>query len=240
MAYLEKITIAGKVKEVYKYHSSRYGKKGIERSENINESPEAVKRVNERAAETKLRNLLNANFGYKDIHLVLTYRKDERPAPELARKQLEKFIRSLRANYRKLGAELKYITVTEYHNKAIHHHVVLNNVSGYEISDFMDIWPYGQPRPTFLYKTGEYSQLASYLIKETSKTFNSENSLYGKRWCQSRNLKQPIIKKRIIHARTWRDQPKSSKDWIIYGEVENGYHEITGFEYQFYTMVRRE
>lgn len=240
MAYIEKITIAGKVKEVYKYHSWRYQKKGIPRSENRNESPEAVKRVNERAAETKLRNLLNTNFGYKDIHLVLTYKKELRPDPETARAQLEKFIRTLRSRYKKLGAELKYIAVTEYKNKAIHHHIVLNSISEFKLSALMDIWTYGQPRPTFLYRTGEYSQLASYLIKETSKTFNSENSVYGKRWCQSKNLKQPIIKKKIIHRKSWKDKPSNQKGWELIGTVENGFHEVTGYEYQFYTMIRRE
>lgn len=241
MAYVKKVTIAGKVKEVYYYHSYRYQKKGVPRSPNKSESVEAVKKVNERSAETKLRNLMNANFGYKDIHLVLTYKEKSRPQPELARKHLEKFIRDLRNCYKKLGRELKYISVTEYLQKAIHHHIVFNKITGFDLEKLMDLWTYGQPRPTFLYKTGEYSRLASYLIKETSKTFNSENSIYGKRWNASRNLTQPTIHKSIIHSRGWRMNPKSSKDWILdESSVENGVHEFTGFEYQFFSMIRRE
>jgi len=217
----------------------RYGKKNIPRSQNINSTSEAVKKVNERQAETKLRNLLNANFGYKDIHLVLTYKKESRPTPEQSRIYLEKFMRDLRKLYKHEGKELKYISVTEFNNKAIHHHLVINKFD--DLSKLMDLWSYGQPRPTFLYNTGEYSQLASYLIKETSKTFNSNEKIYGKRWNSSRNLVKPKITRRIIHRKEWRKEPKDSKNWVLDKKsLYNGFHEVTGYEYQFYSMVRRE
>jgi len=239
MAYIEKVTIAGKVKEVEKYFSPRYGKLNIPRSQNINSSPEAVKKVNERQAETKLRNLINANFGYKDIHLVLTYRKELRPLPEQAKIYLDKFMRDLRKLYKKKGNELKYISVTEFVSKSIHHHLIINKLD--DLSELMDLWQYGQPRPTFLYNTGEYSQLASYLIKETSKTFNSNDKIYGKRWNASRNLEKPKITRHLIHRKEWRKEPKDTKDWILdKNSLYNGFHEVTGYEYQFYSMVRRE
>jgi len=239
MAYVEKVTIAGKVKEVEKYFSSRYGKKNVPRGENINNSPEAVKKVNDRQAGAKLRGLINANFGYKDIHLVLTYRKELRPSPEQAKTHLDKFMRDLRKLYKKKGSELKYISVTEFQNKAIHHHLIINKLV--DLSELMDLWPHGQPRPTFLYSTGEYAQLASYLIKETSKTFNSNEKIYGKRWNSSRNLAKPKITKKLIHMRGWRKEPQDTKDWILdKNSVENWFDEFTQSEHQFYSMVRRE
>lgn len=239
MAYIEKVTIAGKVKEVEKYFSSRYGKKNIPRGENIKPSAEAVKKVNDRQAAAKLRGLINTNFGYKDIHLVLTYKEILRPSPEQAKIHLAKFMRDLRKLYKKKGKVLKYISVTEFKNKAIHHHLIINKLD--DLSELMDIWPYGQPRPTYLYDTGEYAKLASYLIKETSKTFNSDEKIYAKRWNSSRNLKKPKITKHVIHMRSWRKDPKDTKDWIVdKNSVENWFDEFTQTQHQFYSMIRRE
>jgi len=107
--YIKEVAVTGKVKEVCKKYSTRYGRKGIPRCENIHVTPEDVKKVNMRNAETKLRRLINTNFGFNDIHLVLTYRKGERPIPEESKKYLAKFLRDLRVLYRKYGTELKYI-----------------------------------------------------------------------------------------------------------------------------------
>ena len=64
-----------------------------------------------------------ANFkATEDYHLVLTYKKNNRPTPEQAKKYLKNFIQNMRNAYRRLDEELKYILVTEYENKAIHHH----------------------------------------------------------------------------------------------------------------------
>ena len=113
---------AGKTKEIEKSYSSRYGRKGIGRSKNMNPTPDDVKRVNQRNAETRLRRLINCNFEKNDIHLVLTYKKDERPKPEEAKKILANFIRRIKRRYKKLGIEFKYIHVTEFGKKngAIH------------------------------------------------------------------------------------------------------------------------
>lgn len=237
MPYIEEIAIAGKIKEVHKKYSSRFGKKYTPRQKNKNPTPEEMKRVNLRAAETKLRRLLNTNFKYKDIHLVLTYRKDNRPTPEEARKYLEKFSRKLRTYFKKQGNELKYIAVTEYKNKAIHHHLVINSM---DTRALVDMWPHGRPRPTYLDDTGQYGQLASYLIKETSKTFKTDG-VVGKRWCGSKNLEKPKIIKRIIKRNKFRKEPKATKGYYLEKDsIVNGIHEITGFEFQFYSMIKAE
>lgn len=235
MPYIKEIAITGKVKEVCKKYSARYGRKDIARSQNVNITPEDVKKVNQRNAETKLRRLINTNFGYNDIHLVLTYRKGERPTPQESKKYLEKFLRDLRKLYRQYGIELKYISVTEYKNKAIHHHLVINS---FDMREITPLWPYGRARPTFLDDTGQYGQLASYLIKETSKTFELEDAPYGKRWNQSRNLKKPDIKTTVINRNSWRKEPKPDKGYYLEKDKTfSGVSEITGYKYQFYSMV---
>jgi len=235
--YIEEIAIAGKTIEVSKKHSYRYMGKKIPRRENKNETPEDVKKINERNAETNLRRLINTNFGYQDIHLVLTYKKENRPqSPQEAKVDLEKFLRKLRAYYKKRGCELKYIAVTEYKNKSIHHHLIITSM---DTRDLTDLWTCGQPRPTYLDRSGQYGQLASYLIKETSKTFNSEEGIYGKRWCASKNLEQPKITKRIISASSWQKNVKAKKGYYIEkGSERSGHSEFTGFAYQFYRMIK--
>jgi hypothetical protein len=237
MPYIEEIIFAGKTIEVSKKHSYRYMSKKVPRSENENPTPEAVKKINERNAENHLRRLINANFKYQDIHLVLTYRRDKRPAtPQAAKEDLEKFLRKLRGYFRKSGNELKYIAVTEYKNGAIHHHLIINSM---DTRDLTELWIFGQPRPTYLDHSGQYGKLASYLIKETSKTFNSEDSIHGKRYCASRNLKQPQIIKRIVSAKSWQKEPKAKKGYVIEKDsIRTGIYELTGYPYQFYRMIK--
>lgn len=236
MPYYQKTVTAGKTKEITKMFSARYGRKGLTREINHLPTPEDVQKVNRKQAEAKLRWLINTNFGYNDIHMVLTYIKGLRPPPMEAKRCLEKFLRDLRALYRKNGIELKYICVTEYLNKAIHHHLVINSIDMRQVTP---LWPYGRARPTYLDDSGQYGQLASYLIKETDKTFRLPDAPYRKRWNASRNLKKPNIEMKVVDRNSWRKEPKALKGYILERDkIENGVSEITGYPYQYYSMIR--
>lgn len=229
--------VAGATIEIYKTYSARYGKK-IARGKNINTTPEDVKKQNAKLAEDNLRRLINHNFCYKDIHLVLTYRKDERPDPQTAKKHLSKFIRDLRKKYQKQGKELKYIVVTEYEGKAIHHHMIINKCKD-DIGILADLWQFGRPHTTLLDSSGNYAALASYFIKETNRTFLKEDSPIKKRWSCSRNLErvEPIVE--VVKADSWRERPSTKKGYIIETDsIINGVSEVTGYPYQFYRMVK--
>lgn len=76
MPYVERVTRAGKTIEVERYFTSRYKKPGIKRGDKVKPTKEEQKKVNTRAAERKLRLLLNANFGYGDYHLELDYMQE--------------------------------------------------------------------------------------------------------------------------------------------------------------------
>jgi hypothetical protein len=235
MPYIKEIVIAGKTIEVSQRYSCRNIDKKIPRSENKNETPKDVKKINERNSETNLRRLINTNFKYQDIHLVLTYKRENRPGtPQEAKRDLERFLRKLRTYYKKHDDELKYIAVTEYENKSIHHHLVINSM---DTRDLTELWKHGQPHPTYLERNGQYGKLASYLIKETNKTFNTDNGVHGKRWCASKNLQQPKIIKKIVSANSWKKDPKPKKGYYI-EEKRSGYHEATGYPFQFYIMVK--
>ena len=236
MPYLMEVVHSGKVREVTKKYSARYGKKGIRRSPNSNPTPEDVRVQNERNAEKKLRRLINSNFGFNDIHLVLTYRISERPDPKTARSHLEKFLRSLRKLYGDSGEELKYICVTEYKNKAVHHHLIINS---FDMRLITPLWPYGRARPTFLDNTGQYGKLAAYFIKETRATYTEETAVFRKRWNQSRNLKKPDVKIKIVQRDSWTKEPKAVKGYALESDsVYTGISRVTGYPFQFYSMIQ--
>jgi len=237
--YIMETCVAGRTKEISKRYSARFGKKSISRSPNANPTPEAVRRVNERGAIAKLRRLINANYGFQDIHLVLTYRRDNRPAsPAAAKKDLEKFLRRLRMYHQKAGTVLKYIAVTEYKKAAIHHHLIINSM---DTRILTELWEHGQPRPVYLDNTGNYAGLAEYLVKETRETYREREGACQKRWSCSKNLAKPIIRKSIVRADSWRQEPKAPPDYYIEkASIESGYHEITGYGYQFYRLIKIE
>ena len=86
--------------------------------------------INARHAWQKLEQLLAANFGRRDLHVVLTYDDEHLPADRTeAVKRIRKLLPQLRAVRKSRGQELKYIYVTEQlsaEGGRLHHHLVLN------------------------------------------------------------------------------------------------------------------
>ena len=62
-------------------------------------------------AERTLRLKINNNFGVDDPFITLTYRKDERPEPEKAKKDIKKLIDGLRKEFTDTPFKKKYILV---------------------------------------------------------------------------------------------------------------------------------
>lgn len=231
MPYIYREYRAGQTVEVYKTFSARYGKK-LPRGPNCKPTSEAVKKNNQRLAEMKLRLLLNQNFRKGDLFIMLTYAQPVDTAT--AKKELEKFIRTARAKYKAAGVELKYISVTEYLNVRIHHHVVMNSIDPRILSE---IWSErGQFRYEPLYGN-DFAGLAAYLIKETKKTFRDENSPSKKRWNQSKNLQPPQEIVRVVSAKRWAQEPKGRKGFILLTDSIVNDVSPFGIPYQHYRMV---
>ena len=237
-AYIKRVVRCGAVIEVEKYYAPAYGRNGRRRAPKTCPTPEDVARVNEKNAINRLRWLINANFGAGDLHAVLTYRKADRPDEQEARRRLQRSLRIQRKEARESGDELKYIHATEYKRRAIHHHMI---VSGVTLEQLQAAWPWGRVHVTPLDASGEYGTLAAYLVKETRNTFADGSAPFAKRWCASRNLVQPEIRKEIVHAESWRKLPKAIKGYILVPDsVEVGVHEVTGQPWQRYWMRRIE
>ncbi|WKY47058.1 hypothetical protein Q5O24_11900 [Eubacteriaceae bacterium ES3] len=239
MPYIKEICKAGKTIEITKRFSARFNKKGITRGQNKKPTPELMQAINEKNAETKLRRLINTNYRDGDLHITITYANNKIILPEEAKKEVEKFLRRLRVEYRKHEEELKYILVTEYKNKRIHHHIIVNSIENETEKIFKRLWKKGRIRFTYLDNTGQYSALAHYLIKETRKTFREKDSPSKKRWNASKNLKKPVIKKEIIKAREWRKIPEPIKGYSIEADsIQEGFHDFTGWPFQVYRMIK--
>lgn len=204
---------------------------------------EEIRNANMRQAARKLTRKINANFRPGDWHVVLTYGRGSKPSKEAAQKNIKRFLGCLRKEYRKCGFELKYIQVTEYLSKSIHHHVIINNINDGKVTSadlVRKLWKdKGNPKFVGLYDDGEYSRLADYFVKETEKTFRSAESPFRQRFSCSRNLINPKPECRIRTSRNgWAMNPKPRDGYYIdQDSLYNGTDKL-GYPYQRYVMVK--
>lgn len=149
MPYIIEVVKAGNTIEVSKYYSSRFNKKGVKRGKRKQLTTDEQREVNKRAAEKKLRRLINENFQEGDTHLVLDYKLSERPAGRKAmRADADDFLQEMRKLYKSLGLVFKYIHVMEIGKKgALHHHLVINTPD--EVSQRAITKAEGRGRDTF-------------------------------------------------------------------------------------------
>ena len=239
MGYFKTSVKAGATIEVTKSYTKRIGVKV--RGKKRKPTAEEIEKVNQMNAERTLRLKINANFGVDDLYITLTYRKDEKPKPAQARKDIKKLIDGLRKRFKQLGKDLKWVCVTEYLNKAIHHHLVINHIKNVDVAKMVrTLWKFGRPYFQFFDDTGQYKKLAAYLIKETSKTYKAKDGEKKQRYSCSRNLIMPASKTEIVKkAKKWLPDPKPMKGYYIDKDtIYNGVDPFTGRAYQKYTMVR--
>lgn len=206
---------------------------GEKRTRKKNPTRDEVMKINRKNSERELTMKLHHNFGEGDIHAVLTYSGEE-PTKEQAKKELQNFIRRLRRDFRKADRTLKWISVTEYQNHRIHHHVVLSKM---DTSRLQELWTAGRVRPVHLDKTGDYRQLASYLIKETDKTFRNPDAFSKQRYSCSRSVVSPVRKVEIVRAKE-AEEPKPVKGYhVLEDSVYQGINPVTGIRYMEYMLL---
>ncbi len=239
MPYLIERVKAGRVIESRKKYSARYGIKGIPRSSNYKPTPEEMEKINQDNAERSLRQRINENFGEGDYHSVIGFEGEFNPTPEEARKLFEKFLRKARALYQREGLEFKYVFAMERGQRGqhkIHFHMVNNYIDSRKLSA---IWLWGRIKYFPLDDSGQYAELASYIIKRTSHTYRSGDSPYKKRWTPSRNLRIPVPENEVVSYNRWRKEPKAIWGYYIEkNKTVDGISKTTGYPYQFYSMVK--
>ena len=230
--YIKKTYITGNFIEIEKITTSRCKGKNVKRMPRMNPTPENMKKVNERHAFKKLRRILNSNFDGDSYHVVATYRPECRPeSVEKAKKDMAKFWRQLK----KFDKNVKYVAVAEHTQKGtIHFHMVIRVAAS--VKEIQSCWPHGFLNFRPLEENGDYEKLAWYLLKESKQTYNDINlRVFGKRWCESKNLLHPEPKIEKIKADSWREDPSCPKDYFVLSDsVEIGISEVTGWPYQHY------
>ena len=108
MPYVERVTKAGNTIEIERYFTSRYKKPGIKRGDKVKPTKEEQKKVNTRAAERKLRLLLNANFGYGDYHLELDYIRRTRFKTLIMTAHIDKAVEEIERRREAAGRSVEY------------------------------------------------------------------------------------------------------------------------------------
>ena len=108
MAYVHRVVKAGPCVEHKKMQSYRVHTKGATRSPNSGHTSERQARINERAAEERLRWDINANFGHRDLHAVLHYYVKDSTFEEILADKAA-FLRNLRTICKKRGITYKAV-----------------------------------------------------------------------------------------------------------------------------------
>lgn len=240
MPYIREECIIGDTIEVEKKHTGRYGAPGQKRAKRKKATPEEIEKRNYWNRVRKLRRKIGFNFTTKDWWVTLTYKQGNRPEAEQAKKNLKALLDKLRKYYKKAGKKLKYIIVTEYKQKAIHHHMIINNVSTkmWTTTEMIEkLWTiHGHPQYKHLYG-GDYTQLAEYIIKETKA--EQEKKKYSLSYSCSKNLPMPPVKRKVMLASEWRKEPTPKKGYyILQDTIVEGINPVTGFRYQHYIMAK--
>ena len=222
MPYREKKIYSGKILEVEVYPITFQDRKQ-KRKKKEKESLPKQKNLNDKNAKKHLIRLLNNNFNDNDLAVHLTYSDSNLPATEKeARDDVTNFLR--RVNYyRKKNnlSDLKYIAVIEYkgqeeNKKAIriHHHIVINDMD----RDVVErLWKKGRANADRL-KADEfgYEALGRYITKDPKG---------NKRWTQSKNLKQPVVKINDfkLSKRKAEEMAKNPEDRAFFEKMYPGY-----------------
>lgn len=202
---------------------------------------EEIQQANMRQAARKLARKINANFKPGDWHVTLTYK--DKPTIGEAQDNISKFLDKMRDRYKRRGHQFKYILVTEYKKKRVHHHIIINHINDGKrtTTDFVrEAWKgKGSPKFVGLYDNAEYRKLADYFVKETEKTFREDDSPVKQRYSCSRNLINPQVRRRIKTTKSgWAMNPRPRPGYYIDQDtVYNGTDKL-GYPYQRYVMVK--
>lgn len=184
---------------------------GKARAAKQNVTPEAVQRLNEERSRRKLVQLADANFTDQDIHLTLTYRNA--PKYDQAQKDVKNFLRTVKRKREIRGmSPLKYIYTIEGDDdgtrERIHVHMLMSG--GIEREELEAIWARGYANADRLQPNENgLEAIARYITKQQKNR---------RKWCRSRNLKQPKQRtsdSKVSNARVKRialDFPNEAKE----------------------------
>lgn len=236
MAYIRKKYMFPHAIEVEEYHTARYGAPGQKRQPKNKPSPEQIERQNQRIKEKKCRRKLRAYFDVNDYFVTLTYKKEERPPNmDQAKRDIGRFIRKLRAEYKKRGQDLRWIRNIECGTKgAWHVHLVVNRIQDADLL-IRKAWMHGKVTHQLLYEKGEFRELAAYITKSP----RTDNRLRESNYSCSRNMPVPEPEKKLIRWKTWRSIRIPEGYYLEKASLHEGINPVTGYPHRSYTLIKK-
>lgn len=185
MGYRTRTTVAGPRLEAEVYPIfGRSTEAFLRRAKKTNVTPEKQQRLNQERSIRHLIMLVDGNYTAEDIHLTLTY--SQAPDYDRAKKDVRNFLLKVKRIREKRGLpELKYIYTIEGdedgRKQRIHIHLLMNGDMDRE--ELEKIWAKGYANADRLRPDENGMEaIARYLVKQQKNR---------RKWCASRNLKQP-------------------------------------------------
>lgn len=241
----DKWTIKDSIEYEIKY-SGKYGAKGEKRAKRVKVTPEMIKKQNQKNREKRMRRLIKANFGEGDLWLTIKYPKGHRQPVEEVKKDLRKFLESMRRKYKRNDEELKFIYRLEIGKQGgIHTHMIVNRIEGAEAM-LQKAWKHGRINYEPL-DDGDYSELAAYIVKEPDEEVEEQLSFLPTeerkefvKYSTSRNLIRPTPERKEFSRKTVRkmveEGPEPTKGYyIVKNSIRIGVNPFTGMSYIHYT-----
>lgn len=188
---------AGRVVWLCVYDQALSGDEPRARAAKSRLSSEARQRLNMKASWQKLEQVLAANFDKHDLFVTLTYRNAP-PTREWALRQVNAFLRQLRAARAGRGDALLYVKCTEHLTEdgdegRWHHHLVVN-ATGRDYEEIRALWSaWGDDVDIepLLDGTWDYEARARYMCKERP-------PLGKQTWTPSRGLRRPVRTSELV------------------------------------------
>lgn len=246
--YNEKIIVSGSMKEIYFFEvpvpinrthtieldpifkqgssksigsdPNRRKMRGASPVDSIERSKNLSKYIKNQVAQVK--RIFYANFvNGRTSFLSLTF-QDNVTDGDLAKKELDKFIRSLRIHLRKEHWQLRYLLVPERQKRgAWHYHVVLFNVPRIKKELIMQFWPHGFVDIRRIERSDSSSQMVSkYMAKNFFDPVRNRRNVAiegkKKRFFRSQNLIIPKPTNKLVKKFIEPDESKILyKSWYL-------------------------
>lgn len=217
------------------YVSKRNYAKNKKRRPKSEPTPVTMEELNKRRSEIRLRLLIDNNFREMDYYITLTFKKN--PEWEEAKKCIQKFNRSMRAIFKKQGAEYKYIYIAEGKSR-IHFHMLINRGIDLYPDMIQQFWPWGLFEiKMYQGRASDAVRIASYFVKE-ERTYAGKDGTFGRRWNSSTNLIKPKEKVEILQSDFWREDIQApdgyyvDRDSVFVGVSDDGY------PYRIYMLIK--
>ena len=244
------------IEHEYKY-PGRYGARGEKRKKKKKATPEQVAKQNQYNREVRIRRLLRNNFYPGDYWVTLKYKSGARKCMEEFIKDMGKFLRVMRREYKTRGEPLKFIYRLEIGKRGgLHAHIVINRLPGDAYTDLIirdagqKVTPDGSVDYTTIREQGGGKELAAYIVKQAGEEIAGQMRMFSQedqkkliRISSSRNLDRVEPVRKIYRHWTMKkileNGPKPTQGYYRDKEsIRTGVNRFTGFSYYKYTEVR--